>query len=101
MVGRHTKLTPELQQQIVVRILAGGFDHVAAESAGIDRSTFYRWMERGRTAKAGLYREFLEGVRQARAQARLTAEIEVKKIKPELWLGHVPWSGGEVVSGAA
>ena len=90
MAGRHTKLTPELQEQVLTFIRAGGWDYIAAEAAGIDRSTFYRWLQRGRNASKGPYRGFFAAVREAKAQARLGAEVEVKKTKPELWLAKGP-----------
>jgi transposase-like protein len=46
--GRHCKLTPELQADIVRRVAAGNYPAVAAKSAGIARTTFYRWMAEAR-----------------------------------------------------
>lgn len=44
--GRPSKLTPELQQQIVQLITAGCYPEVAAGACGISRTTFYEWMQR-------------------------------------------------------
>lgn len=109
MAGRKTKLTAETQQMIVSYIRAGAYSWVAAEAAGIGKSTFYRWMERGEAASSGLYHEFYEAVREARAQARVAAEMEVRRDNPFAWLRHGPgrerpgepgWTESHEVSGA-
>ena len=90
MAGRRSKLTPEVQQQVVSFIRAGAFDWVAAEAAGIGKSTFYRWLDRGKNASSGAHHEFWDEVRQARAQARVAAETEVRRDNPLAWLRFGP-----------
>lgn len=90
MAGRHTKLTQEVQETICVYIRSGAYDWVAAEAAGISSSTFYRWMQEGERRSSGKYRDFYEAVRQARAQARVAAEIEVRREQPARWLTKGP-----------
>jgi hypothetical protein len=46
-VSRPTKLTANRQELIVSAIRIGNYARVAAEAAGIDESTLYRWMKRG------------------------------------------------------
>src|SRR5205807_9089469 len=49
------------------------------------------WMRRGATPRSGArYRRFYEQVMQARAQARLAAELETRKKDPRYWLMHGP-----------
>ena len=66
-----SKLTPEVTDQIARLIRVGNTVEVAAVAAGISRSTYFAWMDRG--TKAGKadepYREFREAVGQARAEA--------------------------------
>ncbi len=104
MAGRRSKLTPEVHNQIVTAIRAGAFDWVAAEAAGISKATYYRWLQRGEAARRGPYREFWVDVRQARAQARVAAETEVRRDNPLAWLRRGPgrtrrgepgWTEGE------
>lgn len=89
-MGRRTLLTPERQKSIVAAIRAGAYDWVAAEANGIDRMTFVLWMKRGENERKQPYVGFMEEVRLARAQARLSAEIEVRKDLPFNWLRYGP-----------
>jgi transposase-like protein len=87
MPGRKTKLTPETQAQIVARIRDGAYDYIAAQAGGIDPDTFYNWLQWGEHGREP-YRTFREMVRQARAEARATAEIAVRQDNPLQWLKH-------------
>jgi hypothetical protein len=80
-----------LQEKIVAFIRAGGYAHVAAEGAGLPREVFARWLERGETPGApASYRAFARAIREAEAQARLQAELNVRKDKPLDWLRAGP-----------
>ena len=46
-MARPTKLTPELQTQIVAYITAGSYVETAAKASGIDKTTLYDWLVRG------------------------------------------------------
>jgi hypothetical protein len=60
---------------------------VAAEAAGVPARVFERWLRRGRTRRApAVYRGFAAAVAQARAQARLAAELQVFDKRPLDWL---------------
>lgn len=90
MAGRPTKLTPEVHERIVAYIRAGSYAWVAAEAAGVSKTTFYRWVQRGEQEHSGPYRAFADEVRQAQAQARVGAEIEVRRDSPQTWLRYGP-----------
>ncbi len=90
MAGRPTKLTPEVHRQVVAYFRAGSFEWVAAEAAGVSKSTFHRWLQRGATETRGAYHAFAEEVRQAKAQARVAAETEVRRTNPVAWLRYGP-----------
>ena len=72
-MGRRTKLTPEMHDLIVKHIRSGAFDYVAAQAAGVGPTTFRRWMNRGEKRNEEPFRSFWLEVRQARADARVTA----------------------------
>ncbi len=80
-------LTNALEQAIVAYIRVGGFPHVAAEAAGVPRATFAKWLRLGQKKRAAEpYRRFAAAVRQATAQARLSAELAALKGRPLDWL---------------
>jgi hypothetical protein len=43
--GRRTKLTAELQKRICAFIRTGAYDYAAAEACGINRRTFFDWLQ--------------------------------------------------------
>jgi hypothetical protein len=84
-------LTTEVERLILGFIRSGGYPWVAAESAGIPRAVFSRWLRRGiRPGSRTRYRLFYNNVLEAHAQARLSAEIETRKHDPRFWLTHGP-----------
>src|SRR5438034_11430222 len=87
---RHP-LTPEVQQQVVALVRARGFPHVAAVACGIPVKVFEYWLRCGRAKKPQpLYRDFLEEIQQAQAQARLVAETQALRKAPLSWLRFGP-----------
>lgn len=89
-MGRPSLLTPETHRAIVAAIRAGAFDWISAEANGVDRETFKLWMRTGARTTKEPYVTFVRDVRSARAQARLSAEIEVRKEHPFSWLRFGP-----------
>jgi AcrR family transcriptional regulator len=110
--GQPSKLTPQRQAAIVNACRAGATGMVAAEAAGISRSSFYAWLARGQAALDALtddqadqelagqlahvdrldrpWARFAAAVTQAQAQARLYAEMRVYRERPDLWLLYGP-----------
>src|SRR5690606_23881293 len=91
--GRPTRLDAALIEAITNLIRAGAYPYVAAEACGIDRRTYYRYMQDGYAAgdvDPALFDAFRDAVRQAQAEARATAEIRVKLDKPDVWLLRGP-----------
>ena len=84
-VGRRSKLTSEVQSRIVEAIRVGNYTTVAVAYAGVGRTTFYRWMRRGKRAGHGLYRRFYEAVRQANVEAEVRAVAIVQKHMRQSW----------------
>jgi len=66
---RASKLTPELAARIAKAVSCGNYPEIAAESEGVGKTTFYRWMEQGARDETGPFREFRESITRARAQA--------------------------------
>ncbi len=89
-MGRPSLLTPETHRSIVAAIRAGSFDWVAAQANGVDKNTFMAWMRRGEREGKEPFQSFRNDVLAARAQARLSAEIEVRRDQPFNWLRYGP-----------
>jgi hypothetical protein len=90
-MARPTKLTTKLAEDICVRIRAGCFPYIAAESVGVGRSTFYRWLQSGRGSRAKKeFRDFRDKVLRAGAEARVLAECKLYKTDPFAWLRSGP-----------
>lgn len=70
-IGRPTKLTPELQEQLVAAIKAGNSIAEAAQLVGVHEATIHRWRQQGEADDAEPpFREFREALTRARAHAR-------------------------------
>ena len=76
--GRPSKLTEETITDLENAIRLGASDADACAYAGIDDSTFYKWMQRGRESLRGEFFEFFERLTRARARGKvgLLAKIE-------------------------
>src|SRR2546428_3985173 len=84
-------LTNEVEGTVINFIRAGAFDYVAAQAAGISARTFREWIQRGEgrhptKRPTARLRRFAERVAQAKAEARLDAEVLVHRDSPMYWL---------------
>lgn len=71
-MGRPTKLTPELQADLVRALASGAYIEAACQYVGIPPQTYYRWMANGAEDDApDNYREFREAVEKARSAVTL------------------------------
>src|SRR5262245_38146551 len=87
MPNRRYTITPDTTHSICAYIRQGGFPDVAAEAAGIPVEIFRQWLAKGQATKAREpYRSFASEVRQAIAQGRIMAEMQVQKKDPRFWL---------------
>ena len=78
-MGRKSKLTPELQTEIIKYIEAGCTDRAACGASNINYATFYRWIAKGELAKSGKYNDFCNTLKEARDKAH--AKITMAMIK--------------------
>ncbi len=77
--GRPLSLTPEMQKEICNAVSAGSTWQTACDFVGIDVATFYRWRSIGKTQKSGIFHDFYEATKKARAQGRLRALLQIQK----------------------
>ncbi|MEU4703282.1 hypothetical protein [Nonomuraea dietziae] len=82
-VGRRTRLTPELQEELCGHIREGLYLSTACALARVGESTVYRWLDEGAKDNADPARkEFREAVERARADAeRLAVEVIFRDFK--------------------
>jgi len=93
--GRPTKLTAEVQEEILRGIRAGAYPEVAAQRVGVSRTAFYEWMQRGRQARkageGGLYADFADAVEEAKGHAETKAVAVVLKAADKSWRAAAWW----------
>ena len=68
--GRKSDLTPEMQKELCDHIIGGASNKDAAALAGIDESTFYKWIKRGEEETKGKFVLFFQSIKEARAAFR-------------------------------
>lgn len=64
---------------------------IAVAHAGVARSTFYDWMARGREAKSGQYREFVDDVEKAEGDARANLVAKIATAATAGDIGAAKW----------
>jgi hypothetical protein len=75
-MGRPSKLTPQVQQQICQAVALGISPTSAAAYLGIGKSALLEWLQRGRDAhpkrgKTSIYADFVDAIEKAWAQDEL------------------------------
>lgn len=97
--GRPTKLTPELQEEMIKVIQAGNYVETACAFVGLSKNTFYDWLKRAareteRLAKnprarmkksEAPYVEFSDAVKRAQGQAEVRDVLLIAKAAEHVW----------------
>ena len=78
-------MTPDVQETIVDGINAGLTFGMSCARAGVNPATFYRWLEKGETAKSGAFREFCDTVSRAKADSALRLVSQITLQAPTDW----------------
>jgi hypothetical protein len=84
-MGRPTKLTKEVQAELVKMLRAGSYVETACACIGIDKRSFYDWCKKGHAEKKGKHRDFLNAVREATGKAQLEASTEMRLFAKKNW----------------
>jgi hypothetical protein len=79
-----TKLTPELQEKILLHLRLGAYVETAAACAGIHKDTFYEWMKKGARGQKP-YVAFAEAVNKAIAESESRDLATVLKASAKYW----------------
>lgn len=83
--GRPSKLIPAVRKKLIDMIKAGNYYETACTYAGIDYSTFRKWMKKGEHAKSGNYFEFFHEVTRAEAEAEARMIAQWQAQIPQDW----------------
>jgi hypothetical protein len=80
-----TKLTPELQEKILLHLRLGAYVETAAACSGIHKDTFYEWMRKGARGQMP-YAAFAEAVHKALAEAESRNLATILKASGKYWV---------------
>ena len=78
-MARRTKLNADVQRRIVQAIQSGATYELAAQYAGITRTTLYYWLEKGKEQTKGIYRTFFNEFKKAEAVCCVGALAVIRK----------------------
>lgn len=83
-------LTAEIQEQVLTLLRGGASLPGAAATVGVPVRTMQGWVARGsgraKESSTPKLRRFAKAVEQARAEARVSAEVRLHKSQPARWL---------------
>ena len=68
-IGRPSKFSPEAAAAVLEHVRRGATRGLAANAAGLGRSTFMRWMARGKKERRGPFRDFWDALKKAEAES--------------------------------
>src|SRR3954463_5396786 len=84
--GRPTKLTTELQEQILRGLRLGNFIATMCSFLTLDKSTFYEWIKRGEREQEGIYTDFKMAVDKAQAEAEAKLLMQISNSATSDWM---------------
>lgn len=84
-VGRPTKLTPQLQRDVIRVICSGGTLVDAAEKVGLDISTLRDWERRGMNEPGSIFEQFSTAVRKASTEVELACVNTIRLAARKDW----------------
>lgn len=70
-MARKSKFSKAVTDRIMEALRLGATYEIAAEYAGISRSTLYNWMEKGKEQSRGQYKTFLDSIKGAEARGAI------------------------------
>jgi len=89
--GRKSKFTAPVKTRIIEALRAGTTYEIAAQYAGISRSTLYEWIKKGEQTTTGSYRTFYDNIKKAEAEGAVVhlgtiSQASKKDWKAAAWL---------------
>jgi len=83
-MANKTKLTPEVQEKILLHLRVGAYMETAAACAGISKDTLYEWLRKGANGQKP-YAEFADKVHRAVAESESRDLATVLKASQKQW----------------
>lgn len=80
-----SKLTPQIQELICQAVRAGNYVEVACDFVGLDKSTFYDWMNKGKAHPHSVYADFSNAVKEARSDSEMMTVQVIKNAMLDNW----------------
>ena len=77
--GRRTKLNEATKSTILKAISTGATYEIAANLAGVSRSTLNNWLQKGEEQTRGIYSTFLDDFKKAEARCMVAALVRIKQ----------------------
>jgi len=91
-MGRPTKLTPEVQERLLLAISAGNTREAAAIYAGIGERTLYRWIAKGENGKRnGKFRQLWQALREAENAVEIECVAIIRRAMSKDWRAATWW----------
>jgi hypothetical protein len=90
-MARPTKLTDPIREKFVQVLRVGNYREAACRAIGISPSCFYNWLQRGELEERGIYREFLDAVTKAEAEAEVFAVAILRRAMSDDWKAAVAY----------
>lgn len=82
---RNNEITAEMLQLASEAMRLGMTNDLACQYIGISRSTFYRYLSRGKNEKGTLYRKFWDVISRGRAQCAAMQLARIQKAAQDDW----------------
>jgi hypothetical protein len=90
-MARPSKLTPETQKKLCDALAGGATRADAALFAGLEVSSFYRWLRQGKAARRGAVCQFYHAVKAAEAAVAVRCTARVQAATLEDWKAAAWW----------
>jgi len=89
-MGRKSKLTPEVQDKVILALHGGNYFNTACRYAGISPGTGWSWIERGeaenpKRPRKDIYVLFANAIREAEAKIEVDMVAQWQAQMPEDW----------------
>lgn len=99
IMGRPTKLNDDMQRKLVALIMVGNYIETAVECVGLNKTTFYEWLKRGRAERDRVEKNYKAKVRKSEekyvnftnAIEKAIAESEARDVARISQAGDVNW----------